>query len=433
MPRTVIIGAGSGFGRRLSLDILAHPELREGSIALVDINLDKAKKVAEFVRRTTEQHGIPVAVEETADRREVLPGADFVVTAIAVGGAAYWGRPFYDEITIPRSFGVEQSVADTVTPGGVFRALRTAPVMIDIVRDVEELCPRALVINYTNPMAMITWAMTASASVPVVGLCHSVQGTARRLAGYIGARAEEIGHWVAGINHMSWFLTLTRNGEDAYPALRSAMDDPEIWKQDPVRFEILRHFDCFVTESSRHMSEYVPYFRRTPELMASVGQTSREVPMDEPATRRWWEEEGYQQQLAGDAPIELKPSHEYASGIINAVTTGQPFRFNGNVLNRGIISNLPEACCVEVPCVADAEGVHPCVIGELPPHLAVLNRSNIAVQELTVRAILEKRRECAYYAVLVDPLTASVCPLPKIREMFDQLWQADKQWLGYLE
>ena len=432
MANIVIIGAGSGFGKRLSVDILAHESLRSGSIWLVDINEESARNVADFVQALVRQLDVPVDVRWTADRREALSGADYVVVAISVGGRAYAGSPYYEEVMIPSEYGVEQSVADTVSVGAVFRMLRTAPVMLDICYDMEELCPDALLINYTNPMAMLCWAMNEGSSIDAVGLCHSVQGTSNQLASYIGKPLGEMSFWVAGLNHMSWFLRLEWQGRDAYPLLREACENPEIRAKDPVRFEIFRHFGWFVTESSHHMSEYVPYFRRTPELMEQFHLSQRR-PAKEAGASRWdWQDPDFLAQVRGEKPIEIKASREYASGIIHAVETGETFRFNGNVPNDGIIANLPEACCVEVPCFVDHGGVHPCTVGALPPELAALNMANVAVQDLAVQAVLEADREKAIHACMLDPLTAAVCSLDQIREMCDRLFEAGKRLTGYL-
>ena len=433
MANIVIIGAGSGFGKRLSVDILAREGLHEGSIALVDINEASARNVAEWVGALVKQLGVPVEVKWATDRREVLKDADYVVVAISVGGRAYAGSPYYDEVMIPTEYGVEQSVADTLGVGGVFRTLRTAPEMIRICHDMEELCPEALMLNYTNPMAMLCWAMNEATDVSVVGLCHSVQGTSEQLARYIDKPFEEMRFWVAGINHMSWFLQFEWKGEDAYPLLIEASKDPEIRAKDPVRFEIFRQFGYFVTESTTHMSEYVPYFRKRPELIQEFQLRTRR-PDKEASGSRWdWQDPDFLAQVRGEKPIEIKASHEYASGIMNGCETGVPFRFNGNVPNDGIILDLPEECVVEVPCFADKSGVHPCVVGELPSHLAALNRSNITVQDLAVQAVLEQDREKAIHACMLDPLTAAVCSLAEIREMCERLFEAEKKLLEYLE
>lgn len=432
MPKTVIIGAGSWFGARLSLDLLAIPELREGSIALVDISRENLDPTAAYVRKAVELHGAPVEVIATDDRRSVLEGADFVAVAIAVGGPAYNGRPYYNEIAIPAAYGVSQQIGDTIGPGGIFRTLRTAPEMVAICKDMEELCPDALMLNYTNPMAMLCWIMNVASPVRKVGLCHSVQGTAGQLAGYIGKPFEEMTHWVAGINHMSWFLELKWKGQDAYPLLRQALEDPEIYNRDNVRFEIMRHFDYFVTESTVHMSEYVPYFRKRPDLMEQFNlKTSapEEVPS---GSTRWSEDSSLSKQLDGREPFNLAGSHEYASQIIKGRWTDTPVRINGNVQNNGLIENLPPECCVEVPCLVDGTGLRPCAIGRIPTQLAALNLSNILSQQLTVEAFLEQDRRKAYQAVLTDPLTAAVLSPAQIRCMFDEMAEADRPWIPWL-
>ena len=338
--KVVFIGAGSGFGQRLCNDILAHEELQDCHISLVDINERHLATVHECVQAMISRHGLPATVEATTDRRTVLDGADYVVISVAIGGPAYDGVPYYHEMTIPAKYGVYQEVGDTLTPGGIFRTLRSAPEMIRMAQDIEQLCPKAWVLNYTNPMAMLTWLMNKAAKINLVGLCHSVQGTAAQLAGYLGVPYSEVKYWVAGINHMSWFLEFKRGEENLYPRLREAMDDPEIWKQDTVRFEILRHFDYFVTESTRHMSEYVPYFRKSKQLMDKLGIFFRE-PNAVAQDQRWgWLQEIKQQLQDADPSEGLKSSGEYASFIIRALETNVPYRFNGNVTNGGIITNV---------------------------------------------------------------------------------------------
>jgi alpha-galactosidase len=372
------------------------------------------------------------------DRREMLEGADFVVVAIAVGGPAYNGVPYYHEIEIPARYGVSQQIGDTLGPGGVFRTLRTAPVMLDICRDVEELCPGALMLNYTNPMAMLCWAMTQATDVPVVGLCHSVQGTQWQLANYIGVPVEDTLAWVAGINHMSWFLEFTRKSgnpacrEDLYPALRAAAEDPDTYAKDTVRFEMMKHFDYFVTESTPHNSEYLPWFRKRPELIEHFGLNHRTPDREATQAKRSWQEESPGGATVDKDAVKLERSGEYASSIIHSMTTDTRYRFNGNVPNTGLIENLPEGCCVEVPCLTDATGVHPCGIGALPAQLAALNASNVVVQQLTVEAVLERNMEKARMAVALDPLTAAVCSLAECRDMFNELLEADRPWLSAL-
>ena len=430
-PKIVIIGAGSGFGSRLSIDIMSRESLREATIGLCDIHPGRLDNVYRYVKRTIEHHHLPTRVLASVRRAELLPDADFVITSVAVGGGAYYGQPYKAEVEIPLRYGVDQSVADTVGVGAVFRFLRTGPVQQQFFTDMERLCPGALVLNHTNPMCMLTWLHCLASKMPYAGLCHGVQDTTKRLAALLDVPYEEVNFKVAGINHLAWILELRRGKEDLYPRLRQLMNEPEKIKGEEVRFDILRHFGYFSTESNHHDSEYLPYFRRTPELMAAYHLKSRTVP-DQPREREWLKDTG----VDGDenAPVgELKRSHEYTTGIMEAVLTNRPFTFNGNVMNTGLITNLPQGCCVEVPCLVDAHGVQPCHVGALPPHLAALDRANIAVQELAVRAVLERDREAAFLACALDPLTASVLPLAKIRAMFEELWQAEKHLLLWFD
>lgn len=427
MSKIVIIGAGSQFGGKLSRDILALPELRDAHIVLCDIDQKRLGAATRYVQRIIDTHQLPARLSSTLERRDALPGADFVVTSISVGGAAYSGYPANVEVEIPRKFGVEQSIADTIGVGGVFRFLRTAPVQWAICRDMEELCPGALLLNYTNPMCMLTWLHSAGSGIANVGLCHSVQNTARQLAGFLGIEPGEVLYQCAGINHQAWYLSLRNksDGADLYPRLRRCLDEPETLAKDAVRFELFQHFGFFVTESSPHCSEYHPYFRRTSELRDRFGLKERVVP-DTPSRKREWLDDP-----EGTPVPDLALSNEYAARIMQAVVSDKPCRFNGNVLNTGLIPNLPDGCCVEVPCLADAQGVQPCHVGPLPAQLAHLNQSNIAVQELAVRAVLDKDKEAAFHACALDPLTRSVCSLDQIRALFDQLWEAEGDLLSF--
>jgi len=431
MVKVVIVGAGSGFGGRLSLDILSREVLRDSTIGLCDIHAGRLEKAAGFVERTIAKHDLPAKLEVGTDRRELLPGADFVVTSVSVGGAAYHGFPADVEVEIPRKYGIEQSVADTVSVGAVFRFLRTAPVHLQIFRDIEELAPEAIVLNHTNPMAMLTWAHHSATNVRNVGLCHGVQGVSRRIARLLEIDYDEMSYSCAGINHLAWFTELRRGREDLYPRLRAMLDAPEKIGRETVRFEIMRHFGYFCTESSEHDSEYMPYFRRTPALLERYGLHKREVLQEPPKKRAWMADTGIDDQ--GGPVGELKLSHEYSSGIMEAVVTDVPYRFNGNVMNDGLIDNLPARSCVEVPCMVDSRGVHPCRVPGLPTHLAALCRSNVAVQELAVRAVLDKDRGAAFHACCLCPLAAAVAPLDDIRAMFEELWTAEKDLLLHFD
>ena len=431
MTKIVIIGAGSGFGSRLSVDIMSREALQDATIALCDIHPGRLRQVTDYVKRTAEKYDLPIRVISSPDRRDLLPGADFVITSVAVGGGAYWGEPYKSEIEIPPKYGINQSVADTVGVGGIFRFLRTGPVQHQFLLDMEDLCPDAYALNHTNPMAMLTWLHSVDSTVRNVGLCHSVQGTTQKLARIAGVPYEETTYLVAGINHQAWVLELNAGNEDLYPRIWKALEeDPEVYAGDTVRFEMMKQFGYFVTESTRHNSEYLPYFRQTPELMERFGLERREVGTT-PRRVREWEADGV---AGGEAPVgELDRSQEYTTGIIEAMLTNVPFRFNGNVMNTGLITNLPDGCCVEVPCMVDANGVNPCYVGALPAQLAALNMSSVAVEELAVQAVLEKDREAAFWACAVDPLTSAVLPLHKIREMFDELWAANRQHLRWFD
>jgi alpha-galactosidase len=302
---------------------------------------------------------------------------------------------------------------------------------LQFCKDIEKYCPDAFLINYTNPMCMLTWLHSAGSKVRNVGLCHSVQGTSHELARYLNVPYEEMDYLVAGINHQAWFVKLERKGQSLYPALREAMANPEIYGKDKIRFEMFKHFGYFVTESSPHNSEYLPYFRRTKELMDRFGFKPRTVADAPGKTREWMKQTG------GDgmetAVPELKRSHEYASGIIEAMTTNQPFCFNGNVMNANLIPNLPQGCCVEVPCLVDRTGLHPCHMDALPAQCAALNRTNVSVQELAVKAVLERDREAAFHSVALDPLTTACCSLDQMREMFEEMWAAEGDLLDWFK
>jgi len=433
MPKVVIIGAGSGFGSRLSIDILSRESLQGATIALCDTDQTRLDQVYRYVNRAIEGHRLPAVLQKSTDRHDLLPGADVVVTAVSIGGPAYWGEPYASEVGIPLKYGIDQAVADTIGPGGVFRFLRTADQHLQFARDIEKYCPNAIMLNYTNPMAMLTWLHSVGSATQNVGLCHSVQGTTRKLAAAIDVPYGDVSYLVAGINHQAWVLRFRRDGEDLYPAIREAVDTHESFKDDRVRVEMMLQFGYFVTESTRHNSEYLPYFRRTKALREHFGLSEREaVPMElsERRRRAWMRDTGVEQDE--DAPVpELRRSHEYASQIVESRATGQPFCFNGSVMNHGSITNLPSRCCVEVPCVADREGVHPCYVGALPSQCAALNMSSVAVEELAVEAVLRKDREAAFHAVALDPMTAAILPLHDIRKMFDEMWDAEGDRLAY--
>lgn len=427
MAKITFIGAGSVvFASRLLGDIISHPELRDSTVSLMDINAERLKLITRFARVMTAKYAPEARVESTLNRREALEDADYVIIMIQVGGL----EAFEKDIYIPLKYGVSQEVGDTLGPGGVFRGLRTIPVLLDICHDMEELCPDALLINYANPMAMNCWGMNKATKIRNVGLCHSVQGTAMQLARYINVPYEEVSYWVAGINHQAFFLEYKHKGEDAYPRIWEAMKKKEIYEKDKVRFEMMKYLGYFITESSHHLGEYVPYFRTTEERREKY------------CTPRWfyleicqkaWKPhyERIERQIQGEEPIEIKRSHEYGIDIIHSMETGEPCRINGNVENEGLITNLPEGCCVEVPCLVDKNGVHPCYVGNLPPQCAALNRTNINVQELAVKAALEKDRSAAVQAVMFDPLTSALLTPREIEKMVNEMFKAEAQWLSF--
>ena len=429
MAKISYIGAGStGFGKQFVSDILSRPALADGTLSLMDIDEDQLGVMTAIAGKLAKQLGCGVTIEATTDRRQSLDGADYVLFTVEAPGGVELRQV---ERQISEKYGVDQAVGCTTGLGGVFRAMRYVPLMLDICRDMEELCPRAWLLHYANPTTSVPWALNVASPIRSVGMCHSVQGTATALARYIGAPYEETGHWVAGVNHQAWFLRFEWNGEDAYPLLWQAMEDPEIYQQDVVRWEMMRHFNHFLTESSYHNSEYVPYFRKNPELIQRFTPKVGEwVDLQETALARMAERRAaLREEATGEGPAEVVHSQEYSVGIINAMETNTPFRFNGNVLNTGLITNLPPNSCVEVPCLVDNMGVHPCHVGELPPQCAALNRNRSAGDELAVKAALEGDRRAAEMAVALDPLTAAVCTLEQIHTMVEETFAVSMEYL----
>ena len=431
MPTIALIGAGSMvFARKLVGDVLSFPELADSEIRLMDIDETRLSKTARVAEAMVENEGLDATIRATTDRREALDGADYVLNMINVGGT----EPFENEIRIPERYGVKQAIGDTTGPGGVFRALRTIPTMLEMARDVEELCPDALFMNYTNPMSMLCRAMFEATTVETVGLCHSVPHTAEAIADYLDVPQAELDYWVAGINHLAWFLELERDGEDLYPALREAMTDESVYRRDTVRFEMLEHFGAFVTESSHHVSEYVPYFRTEQETIDAMrgeayaermptatyldGWTARSEARDDPTIEADLDDVG------------VERSEEYASRLIHSIETDTTRRFNLNVSNEtNAVSNLPNDACVEVPCVVDGAGVRPCSVGDLPTELAAFDRQHVAVYELAVDAALENDRTKLHRALKLDPLTSAACTLEEIHQMTEELLDANEAYL----
>jgi alpha-galactosidase len=437
MAKIVIIGAGSHtFSRHLITDVLTFPELRDSTISLMDVVQEPLDLMTAFAKKLVEQNGFKTKIESTTNRRQALAGADYVFVTIRVGK---YQQP------LPKSptafYGVELGRGDTIGAGGVFYGARHVPVLLDICRDMEELCPNAWLFNYTNPMAIISWAVSDYTRIKNVGLCHSVPNTSAQLATYMGVPYDEVSYWVAGINHMAWFLDLKWRGKDAYPLLREKLQDPAIYSgpeahwagPDVVRAEIFKAFGYFVTESSIHMGGYVPYFKKRPDLIAKfkLDEKSGEVVRTKRAIRDQ-ELTKLPQQLRDNVKFPLVHSTEYGSIIIHSLETGKPSVFNGNVKNKGLITNLPEGCCVEVPCLSDKEGIHPCFVGDLPAQLAALNRTNINVQELAVRGIVEKDKTKIFQSILLDPLTGALLTIDETRQLVDELFLEHKEYMqGY--
>jgi len=426
MAKITYIGAGStGFGKRFVSDILTRPALAEGTIALMDINHDYLDVMTALAKKMAKQLGVETKIESTTDRRRALSGADYVICTIVESSRDLR----MTNHRISRKYGVDQAIGCTTGPSGVFWALRTIPVMLSICRDMEDLCPDAWLLHYQNPTSTVPLALYTASPIKSIGLCHSVEGTARTLARYIGAPFEETGHWVAGVNHQAWFLRFEWNKKDAYPLLREKMEDPEIYKHDMVRFEMMRYFGYFLTESSYHNSEYVPYFRKNPELRkrfapSTVVDHSANEKAAVEARRTELRKEAY-----GSSPVQIEHSFEPCINIIDAMETNTTYRFNGNVLNTGLITNLPDSFCVEAPCLVDNMGIHPCYIGDLPPQCAALNRGRCAGDELAVKGALLGDRKAVEQALALDPLTAAVCTLDQIHNMVEELFEANAEYL----
>ena len=433
MPKITLIGAGSAvFARQIMTDILAVEGLDEGEFALVDIDAERLELAHRIAERLVSLTGKRWQVSASTERRDLLPGSDFILNMVEVAGLATV-RHDYD---IPMKYGIDQCIGDTIGPGGIFKALRTGPVWLEILRDCERLCPDAVVLSYSNPMSILTLAALQGTSVRTVGLCHSVQGTSRQLARYLDVPHEELAWQCAGINHNAWFTELRYRGEDMYPRLRERAQIPEIYEQDPVRFEVMLHFGAFVTESSGHFSEYVPYFRKRPDLVerycrAGYLGESGYYANNWPSWRRANDRE-IREMLAGRREVPLQRSHEYASRAVEAMALNRPTVIHGNVRNTQLIDNLPDGC-VEVACLVDGGGIHPCPFGPLPEQLAALNRSHMTIHTLMVDALLHRDKQAARYALLLDPLSAAVCSPAELSALFDEMWEAEREYLQAFE
>ncbi|MFP6574179.1 MAG: alpha-glucosidase/alpha-galactosidase [Pirellulaceae bacterium] len=436
MPKICLIGAGSTtFAKRLLSDILLTPGLQESEIALHDIDAGRLKTSAIVTKKIAESLGLEPSIFASQDRKQALQGADYVILVMQVGG--YKPATVID-FEIPKKYGLRQTIADTVGVGGIMRALRTVPVIKEILNDMEDVCPKATLLNYVNPMAMLCMAVNRLApELPMVGLCHSVQGTAKELAKDLGEDISDINYFCAGINHMSFYLRFEKkvNGvtEDLYPRLQKIAEDGTMPDGNRVRYEMLKHLGYFVTESSEHFAEYTPWFikRDRPDLIEQFN-----IPLDEYITRcenqiaKW---ESQRVELEDESTnLEVCQSHEYTASIINALENGIPVTINGNVVNTGLISNLPPDIAVEVPCHIDKNGIQPVRVGPLPPHLAGVIMINVNVQQLAVEAALTGKREHVYHAAMLDPHTAAELSLDQIWNLVDDLLEAHGSWVPKL-
>ena len=432
MPKIAFIGAGSTvFAKNLLGDILSFPELSRATISLHDIDAERLRTSERVARRVAAALAAEPAIEATADRRRALDGADYVITMFQIGG--YRPSTVID-FDIPKRYGLRQTIADTLGIGGIMRVLRTVPVLLDMAREMEELCPGATLLNYVNPMAINCWALSRATPIRTIGLCHSVQGTAEQLARDIGVPVEEINYLCAGINHMAFYLRFERRTaagtEDLYPRIRRVLAEGRVPDWNRVRYDLFGRFGYFVTESSEHLSEYVPWYikRDRPDLIDRYN-----IPLDEYITRCENQIAAWDaiRQLLEDESITLpvERTHEYGAYIIHSLETGQPRVVYGNVANDHLIDNLPPGACVEVPCLVDRNGIQPTRIGALPPHLAALMQTNVNVQALTVEAALTGQREHIYHAALLDPHTAAELAPDEIYALVDDLLAAHGDWL----
>ena len=428
MRKITFIGAGSTvFAKNLIGDILSFPELSDSTICLFDIDENRLKTSEVVAQRIAKTLTAPASIQATTDRSRALEGASYAINMIQVGGY----RPCtVTDFELPKRYGLRQTIADTLGIGGIMRALRTIPVLIDICREMEQVCPNVLHLNYVNPMAMNCWALNRATKVKTVGLCHSVPHTAAELAHDIGVPVEEINYVVAGINHVAFYLRFERNGKDLYPEIRRVISEGRVPDTNRVRYDIFKRLGYFVTESSEHFSEYGPWFikRDREDLIKRFN-----IPLDE-YPRRCEDQMAAWERLRNelenpDAPLEVRRSVEFGSLIIHSLETGVPRVVYGNVTNQQLIENLPEDCCVEVPCVVDRNGVQPVHIGRIPIQLAALMQTNINVQALTVEAVLKQDPKLIYHAAMLDPHTAAELDLDQIWSLVDELISAHGEWI----
>jgi alpha-galactosidase len=432
--KVAMIGAGSiVFAKTLLNDMLATPALQDAEYALMSRTEPKLRRMEAFAKRMVKENGLGAKVWATLDRREAIEDADYVICMIQVGGV----DAFKIDYEIPLKYGVDQCIGDTLGPGGIMRAARSIPVLVDMAKDIEEVAkPDAILLNYTNPMGVCCYALGRVANISFVGLCHGVQTTMDLIGGYVGLPKEDIDFVAAGINHMAWFLKLEHEGKDLYPLFKERCEKPEYYVNEKVRIEVMRHFGYFMTESTGHLSEYIPWFRSSKRALEEFcdepgfgGESGAYYTWSAEVAKKYAEVDP----LEFESP-KLEPrSAEYCTYVLEAKQTGNPFKLQGNVRNDGYITNLPMGSCVEVPVYVDKEGLHPLRVGELPHQLAALNQSNVSVQTLAGEGSLAGDPELIMQAMAMDPLTSACCTLREAREMAAEMLEAEKEWLPQFE
>ncbi len=435
MSKIVFIGAGSlGFTRGLVRDLMTFPLLKDAEIALVDIDAERLEFAKKACEKIIHMGNYPARVTASLDRRDVLKDADAVLVTILCGDTSVWQH----DILIPMQYGIDINVGDTRGPAGIFRALRTIPTMLEICKDMEELCPNAIMLNYTNPMAMLCHAMQRTSFIKVTGLCHSVQGTAEMLARWLGVPFHELNYICAGINHLAWFVKLEHHGKDLYPVLREkVMNDEKVYNEEQVRNEMFLALGYYVTESSGHNSEYNWWFRKRPDLIEKYcthgtgwnpGHHAFILNEYRNAEQTW--KNDFLNWLNSDHPISLERGHEYAAYIINAYLGGELYEFNGNVPNTGLVTNLPEGACVEVPVLASRKGFEPIHVGRLPDSCAILTNLTAQTEMMAVEGFFQGDAMLIYQAIAHDPLTAAKLSLAEIRKMVGEMFEKNREYLG---
>jgi len=438
MAKIVLVGAGSYvFGRDFISDIITYPKLGKCTLTLMDIDAERLDVAAAFAGKLVEQNKLNLKIESTTDIRKALDGADYVITSIRAGG---W-KPVQVNREIAWKRGVE-CVPDALGPGGIFGGLRQIPAILEICHEMEEICPDAWLLNYCNPMAIICWAINDYTRIKNVGLCPNHYNLAVPIARYAGIPFEEMYYTQAGINHFGWYLELKWRGEDLYPLLREKFKDPAVYLKpgspmapvDLIEVEVFQNFGYF-NSGGGHLSMYLPYFRRTPELTKKYKQAPQGSIWDQAPIKTKADDKKIKQQIESGYKFPITREYrwsKHATDIINAIETGSQWRCFGNVKNNGLITNLPQGCVVEVPCMVDKGGVHPCYIGDLPTQLAAMNSANVFVQELAVRGTVEKDKSKIMQSIMLDSLTGSILSIPEIKEMVEEMFKAEKQFMkGY--